>query len=134
MTAAFLTIAVAFVISSTWQIARGVLGLSTPAVANAPPPAPECVAGITRLEKALDRGLEGAAASAEVPDALRRFEAGAEPEWSDRAAVENACNGSLQGKDAFTALVRLRNADETFLRRQVAEVEPIRRDVEAYLR
>lgn len=133
VTAAFLILAAWFIVTSTVNIARGVYGEHVVSGEGPPPPA-ACVSGIKALVGALDRAMSVAAASSDESAALQAFATAAKPEWDSSAETENACSATPQGKDAFVALVRLRAADESFLRRRVAEVAPLRRDVDAYLR
>ncbi|MEO8801333.1 MAG: hypothetical protein ABI551_25815 [Polyangiaceae bacterium] len=132
MNIAFLTLATAFVVSSTWQLQRGVFGV-TAKDGSAPPP-PACVAGVSRLANALDRGVARASTAADEGAALSSFANEARPDWNDLGLVEANCKASPTGKDAYAALLRLRTADESFLKRRVAELSPMRRDVDAYLR
>lgn len=132
MNIAFLTLTTAFIVSSTWQLGRGVFGV-TATNGSAPPP-PACVAGISRLASALDRGVARASSAPDEGAALSSFASEAAPDWNDLGAVESHCEASATGKDAYAALLRLRMADESFLKRRVAELSPMRRDVDAYLR
>lgn len=127
----FVLFVTVFILSTTWQLGRGVF--SGKAKSAHPPPA-ACVAGISRLASALDRALAAAASISDEGTALATFSSGALPEWNDREKVAAECSVAPEGQDAFSALLRLRHAQEGFLQRQVAEVSPMRRDVEAYLR
>ena len=133
VSAAFLLFAATFIVVSTIEIARGVYGEPV-ASGEGPPPSAACVAGIKVLVAALDRAMAAGASAHDESAALREFAGTAKPEWDGISETENACSATPQGKDAFAALVRLRAADESFLRRRVAEVAPLRRDVDAYLR
>ncbi|HEX7664354.1 MAG TPA: hypothetical protein VF407_07590 [Polyangiaceae bacterium] len=132
MSIAFLAFAAAFIVSSTYQLGRGVF--ATTAKNGSVPPPPACVAGISKLEAALDRGLAKASGATDEGAALSAFGAEAQPEWNDLPATQAACDPTPTGKDAYAALLRLRMADESFLKRRVADLSPIRRDVDAYLR
>lgn len=105
-----------------------------------------CVEGIRTLTEALDRaaaravGVRAAATEwaekqAIVDDslAIAAFNTGLSPEWDSENAVQERCGHDPQGTDAFAALLRLRLAEEQFVRRQVVEIAPLRRDVAAYL-
>ncbi len=133
VTAAFLIFAAAFIVTSTVDIARGVYDEHV-ASTEGPPPTAACVEGIKTLVGALDRAVSVATSAKDEPSALSAFSSGAKPEWDAAYGTESACSTTPQGKDAFAALVRLRAADESFLKRRVAEVAPLRRDVDAYLR
>lgn len=133
VSAAFISFAAAFIVISTLDIARGVYGKPV-ASGEAPPPSAACVAGIRVQVAALDRAMSASASSRDESTALQTFVGAAKPEWDGISETEEACSATPQGKDAFAALVRLRAADESFLRRRIAEVAPLRRDVDAYLR
>lgn len=148
----FLGLATAFILSSTFQLVVGVFGVgSEPLAAADPSPAgPDglntpstpstqaCADGIARLSAALDRNL----ARAVVPEgesvrteeaALAAFRKGLDPEWTEEAAIQQSCVNEPRGEDAFAALLRLKLAQEGLVRRQMAEIDPLRRNVQAYL-
>ncbi|MGH7285378.1 MAG: hypothetical protein ACRELY_27975 [Polyangiaceae bacterium] len=133
VTAAFLIFAAGFIVTSTVDIGQGVYGKP---IANgvAPPPTPECIAGIKSLANALDRGLSVATSANDESMAIAAFLLAGRPEWDTASDTDSACSTTPRGKDAFAALLRLRAADVSFLRRHMAEVAPLRRDVDAYLR
>ena len=133
VSAAFLLFAAAFIVVSTVNIARGVYGEPV-ASGQGPHPSAGCVAEIKVMVAALDRATAAGASARDESAALQAFAGAAKPEWDGISGTENACSATPQGKDAFAALLRLRAADESFLRRRVAEVAPLRRDVDAYLR
>jgi hypothetical protein len=91
-----------------------------------------CADGVRTLATALDRGMAAAATAKDEPGAKASFERAISPEWDREAAVGTDCKTDLRGADAFAALLRLRRAEEGFLGRQVVEIAPLRRDVEAY--
>ena len=61
------------------------------------------------------------------------FAARLEPEWASAGSIEQACGQSSEGIDAWAALARLRSAEEQLAPRATAELEPLRRDVDAHL-
>ena len=132
VSAAFLLFAAAFIVISTIDIAHGVYG--RPAPAAGPPPTRGCLLHIQALAMALDRAMSAAGASRDESAALRAFDAATKPDWDSLPYTEQLCSSTPRGVDAFAALLRLRAAEESFLRRRVAEVAPLRRDVDAYLR
>lgn len=119
-----------FIVSTTWQIGSGVFANKK---SKAPPPA-ACVAGISRLVPALDRALAASSAATDEGVGLATFAKNAFPEWNDQEKVAADCGTTAEGQAAFSALLRLRRAEESSLQRQVAELSPMRQDVEAYLR
>jgi hypothetical protein len=133
----FLLLATTFIVSSAWQLIAGIY---------APAPAPvitdgagvrdearACGDGIAKLSSALERGFLAASTKDDEASALRTLAEAMQPEWAQRAAVEDACATQPRGQDAFAALLRLKLAEEGFVRRQIVEIAPVRRDVRAYL-
>jgi hypothetical protein len=122
-----ITVSVVFIGASAWQIIPAVFGVGFTPLPAAPPgtPAHACAEGVRRLEQALDRAAD-AAGSASFPSRL-------EPEWGDRAAVEQACGQSPEGVSAWASLVRLRSAEEQLAPGGGGELVPLRRDVIAHL-
>lgn len=142
MYASFLAVVALFVVASFAQIVQAVFGVGAAPLARAAPPAAgsraaagACGQGVARLSTALDRGFSAATVRDSEAAALRAFDEGVRPEWNEDAAagVEKDCRDDARGRDAFAALLRLKLAEEEFLRRQVVELAPLRRDVEAYL-
>jgi hypothetical protein len=131
----FLLLATAFVVSSAWQLIAGIYapGPVVIAPAGAPEEARACSDGIARLSTALERGFVAASTKDDEVSALRTLAEGMQPEWTEQAAVEKACAAQPRGQDAFAALLRLKLAEEGFVRRQIVEIAPVRRDVRAYL-
>ena len=138
ISAAFVTVASVFVALSTLQIVPQALGLGARSLASASAPGGAgagCAEGVASLARALDRGL-ASASSAQTADeeaAVATLRASLSPEWSGEAQVAAACNESPGGQDAFAALLRLKLAEEHFVRNDVVEIAPLRRDVAAYL-
>jgi hypothetical protein len=120
-----------FIVITTTQIARGVFGKGA-TKSNAPPPA--CVAGISRMNGALDRAVASTAQINDAHGVNAAFANAVKADWADSDQVQSDCAGTPEGQDAFAALLRLRRAEESSLERHVAEVSPMKRDVEAYLR
>lgn len=132
--AAFLGFTTLFVLSSTWQLMIGTFGMGTKALSVVlDPNATACADGVRRLTGALDRAMGKASVADSERSALDAFEANLAPEWNDETAVASQCESHPHGRDAFSALLRLRRTEEAFVRRQVVEIAPVRRDVQAYL-
>jgi hypothetical protein len=131
----FLLLATAFVVSSAWQLIAGIYAPAPVVIApaGAPAEARACSDGIARLSSALERGFVAASTKEDEASALRTLADGMQPEWADQPAVEQACATQPRGQDAYAALLRLKLAEEGFVRRQIVEIAPVRRDVRAYL-
>ena len=136
--AVFVIAAAAFVISSTVQIAIGVLSEPAPgAAAPAPVPVPPaCAEGVRTLAVAVDRGVAAAAAATDRADAERRYRAARSPEWEapKHGELVQACAGDSRGIDAVAAVARLDRAAEGAIRRQTDELGPVRRAVDSFIR
>jgi hypothetical protein len=141
-TAIYGTFATAFVVLSTYQIAVGVFGVRAApldaARAGDAPDAPdarrsECIDGVRALAAALDRATAGATSAPDEASALASFRAALSPEWDNAHAIESRCGADPHTTDAFATLRRLRLADETAVRRQGADLAPLRRELATYL-
>lgn len=135
--AVFLSLATAFILSSTYQLVRGVYAAPEATAASdlaGRKSTAACREGLTRLVDALDRSYGAATALQGEAEAVPRFRAGLQPEWDERAGVESACANARGGPEAFATLLRLREGQEKLLRRQGAEIAPLRRSVQAYAR
>ena len=122
-----LVVSVALIGSSAMQIIPSVFGAGIRPIPATPPgsSARTCADGVRKLERALDRAEDSAGSSS--------FQVRLQPEWAGAAAIEEACNQSSEGIDAWAALVRLRSAEEQLAPRPGSELEPLRRDVIAHL-
>lgn len=106
-------------------------------------PSPErvsrpCAQRLVALAEAMDRaattGLDGRDLESATEDtALSRFRGALGADWGDLTTVGRVCGKEGAGADALAALLRLKQAQEGLLRRQVVEIAPLRRDVSAYL-
>ncbi|WP_394849345.1 hypothetical protein LZC95_18100 [Pendulispora brunnea] len=139
----FLGLATAFILSSTYQLMIGVFGMGIEPLPSSgrPEAAVEgqaCADGIAQLSAALERGFahsvgpDGASARTEEA-VVAGFRKNLEPEWTGEAAIERTCASHPHGQEAFAALLRLKLAQEGFVRRQMVEIDPLRRSVNAYL-
>jgi hypothetical protein len=131
---AFLGFTTVFVLVSTWQLMIGTFGMGTkPLGVELDPDARACADGVRRMAGALDRGMASASSADSERTALAAFERSLAPEWDAEKAVAAQCESHPRGQDAFSALLRLRRSEEGFIRRQVVEIAPVRRDVQGYL-
>jgi hypothetical protein len=134
VSALFVGVVSIFIVITTAQVGRGVFGKNESKASPGNAPSAACIAGISRLTPALDRALGIASPIADENASLAAFAAATLPEWNESPKIEADCNATPAGQEAFAAVLRLRRAQESFLQRQVAELSPMRRDVEAYLR
>ena len=121
-----LVVAVAFVVSSVWQIIAAVFASAPVALASTPNEA-ACGAELRKLEAALDRA---SSRTARTPDAFAR-ELG--PEWNDTAPAERVCAKTPHGRDAWVSLLRLRHALEARSQKDLRDIEPLRIELDARL-
>jgi hypothetical protein len=93
-----------------------------------------CGEGLRALYDATVRAREAAAGSEGDEDAaLARFRSALEPEWGRRDGVAERCEGSARDKGTLDAIERLRYAEEHAVRREAAELAPLRRKVQAII-
>jgi hypothetical protein len=135
-----IVVAVVFIASSTWQIARAVFPELAPGGGTASLESPghrACAAGLRDLAEALDRAASGVVTSSvsegAPEESAAAFRRGLSPEWNTAADVERSCSATAEGQDAWAALERLRSAEEQLTRRSRGELGPLRRDLAAHL-
>ena len=88
----------------------------------------ECVEGIRSLVAAVDRARSGVDGSnRKEADAVARYRAALEPEWSRRGAVRRACKGDPARLETLDAVVHMGFAEEHAVRRSAVELAPFRR-------
>lgn len=126
-----LVVAVAFVLSSTYQIAVAVFSL--PGSAPGAAPSRACADGVRSLAAALDRASAKASLEHDSAGIDAAFARELDPEWSGAAATERTCGADPAGAEAYAALLRLRRAHETLLHRRQDEVRPLRDGLELRL-
>lgn len=129
--AAFLALASAFIVSSTAQVAWALF--ATPAAAG-PPTGEACAVAVRDLAQAVDRALVAGTGAREPAEAERRYAEARRPEWDRREDALRACAGDPAGLDAVAALARLDRAAAEAVRRQSAELAPVRREVDSFIR
>jgi hypothetical protein len=98
-------------------------------------PKVDCRAGLYDLGLAIERArLAAQAASQQGEDvAVSRFRQALEPEWSRNAAIASSCNDDAHLAKALDTIERLRYAEERAVRREVNELAPLRRNVQALM-
>ncbi len=137
MLVVFGAFASAFVVLSAWQLMIAVFGLGArePLAAEKPGTGvgAGCAADLRRMTEAVDRAIAASAGATSEAQASAEYRAALMPEWRDDQGVSARCAAESQGSDAFATVVRLRMAGEQLARRQATELEPLRRDVAAYL-
>jgi hypothetical protein len=104
----FLALATAFVLSSTVQL----------------------VVSVFELGHREDRPKLSAACKEAIDGAFARAEAAAADE---RSTLQRACSAGPRDGEALAALFRLWEAQEAFVRREKAEIEPLRQAVRSQL-
>lgn len=88
----------------------------------------ECVEGIRSLVAAVDRARSRVDGSnRKESDAVSRYRAALEPEWSRRGAVRRACRGDSARLETLDAVVHMGFAEEHAVRRNAMELAPFRR-------
>jgi hypothetical protein len=135
--------ALTFIGASALQIIPAVFATdAAPVGAPGAPTLPDsvCAGGMRRLVRALDRAsseawtpVDAVADDDEQSPRLTAFQRALAPEWEAPEAIEHACALSPGGKDAWTALLRLRRAHEQALLRDRFDLVPLRRDVTSHL-
>lgn len=136
--AVFVTVAGAFIISSTVQITRAVFwaGAGDDTGTTRSSITPACAEGIRQLSSAVDRAFAAAALGRDAADATRRYRAARSPEWDDarRAELLSPCEGDTQGREAAAAVTRFDRTAEGAAGREGAELGSVRRAVDSFIR
>lgn len=135
--AAFVTLAGAFIVSSTVQITRAVFfGGADDSGATPSTITPACAEGVRKLTTAVDRAVAAAALGHDAADATRRYRAARSPEWDDpqRAELLSPCTGDAQGNEAAAAVTRFDRAAEGAAGREAGELGTVRRTVDSFIR
>lgn len=95
------------------------------------PPSPEgCARGTEILEQAVQHARAVYAQSSGNEDeraALQRYRGALEPQWSQRKAIEAACQGDEAGRKRLKDVVALRYAEEHAVRYESLGLAPLRR-------
>lgn len=90
-----------------------------------------CSDGLARLTTAVERARKAASVTDGEDAALADFRQALTPEWDDRDHIEDLCRSSAQSMAALDAIEQLRYAEEHAVRREAAELAPLRRRVQA---
>jgi len=97
---------------------------------SAPPSPAGCASGTASLEQAVERARLAYAKLAGDEDeraALGRYRSALEPEWTERKAVEAACQNDPAGKKRLKDVIALRYAEEHAVRYESLGLAPLRR-------
>lgn len=97
---------------------------------SAPPSPTGCTAGTRKLEEAVERARLAYATGASDEDertALARYRGALEPEWSERKAIEAACQEDSAGGKRLKDVIALRYAEEHAVRYESLGLAPLRR-------
>ncbi|MFO0587953.1 MAG: hypothetical protein U0441_10460 [Polyangiaceae bacterium] len=89
-----------------------------------------CADGLARLSAAVDRARRAASLTDGEDAALLDFRRALTPEWDDRDHIEDLCRPSASSMAALDAIEQLRYAEEHAVRREAAELAPLRRRVQ----
>ena len=92
-----------------------------------------CEEGLSRLASAVARARKAASATDGEDAALGDFRKTLRPEWDDRDHVEDLCRSSPSSMAALDAIEQLRYAEEHAVRREAAELAPLRRRVQSII-
>lgn len=90
-----------------------------------------CADGLGKLTGAIERARKVASVTDGEDAALADFRKALGPEWEDRDHIEDLCRSSAQSMAALDAIEQLRYAEEHAVRREAAELAPLRRRVQA---
>jgi len=90
-----------------------------------------CSDGLARLAAAVERARTAASVTDGEDAALDRFRRALQPDWDDRDHIEDLCQSSPSSMAALDAIEQLRYAEEHAVRREAAELAPLRRRVQA---
>ncbi len=90
-----------------------------------------CTEGLARLAAAVERARTAASVTDGEDAALDRFRRALQPDWDDRDHIEDLCQASPSSMAALDAIEQLRYAEEHAVRREAAELAPLRRRVQA---
>lgn len=126
--------AAAFVALAALQITLQCFAATAAPIDRSSPAGGACVAGLAKLQAALERASSRASRADDAAAALQVFEKELSPEWADEPAVRARCGADPRGSDAFAALLRLRVAEQSHAARDAAELAALRRGLEAYLK
>jgi hypothetical protein len=134
--AGFVTLASIFVVLTTLEIARGVLG-SSGRVGLGGGSSPRLEEGCSRslrgLAAAVERAIAVSARVSEKGGTATSYREALLPEWSKEGVIAAQCEREAAGADAFATVLRLRLVGEDLSRRQADELGPIRQTLAAYL-
>ncbi len=89
-----------------------------------------CPEGLSRLLGAVERARRVASGTDGEDAALADFRRALAPEWDDRDHIEDLCRPSASSMAALDAIEQLRYAEEHAVRREAAELAPLRRRVQ----
>jgi hypothetical protein len=128
----FVTVTAVFVGGLILEVALQVFAGEKPKVEAL---AAECAQGVKALESAVNRGIaSGLGTDADVDAAVARYRGTRDEEWKRLDTVAASCAAQPRGKEAMAALARLDRQAEGIVRRQTAELQAVRREVDSFIR
>lgn len=89
-----------------------------------------CSEGLSRLASAVERARRAASVTDGEDAALADFRKALGPEWDSRDHIEDLCRPSPSSMADLDAIEQLRYAEEHAVRREAAELAPLRRRVQ----
>ena len=116
-----------FIVLASSDITRQLFG--RPVAASTTP----CATSLRLMVAALDNARDAAAVASERGEdaALEVFRGALGAPWRDTDGVERTCAGDARLRGGLDAIERLRYAEEHAVRREAAELAPLRRRVRA---
>ncbi len=128
--AVFLVVSAAFIVDSTWELAKGAFDLGTHEVLSDSPAAVACYDEVKRLQAEVDNAVVESA-KVKIEDSQATFQRVLGDRFSDEKlhVVEASCRDVPRGLAAYGALLRIRRAEEAQLIQRAAEVGPSRGDL-----
>jgi hypothetical protein len=129
----FVVLSGLFVVSSAWQLCRGVFFVYDPApsATRAEPLDPNgtCAHELRTLADAIERGISASRLAPAATAAAAAFEGALRPEWDREEVVAENCGLEVGGLDAYGAVARLRRAGESFARHRASDLAKPHEDV-----
>jgi hypothetical protein len=132
----FATLATGFVLWTSQQIIFAALGIGAAPLSvdgQRGVASGTCEGELRSMNAAVERAILASASAPDEARAASEYHAALAPEWSDERAVEARCAATEHGEDAFASLLRFRRAGEELARRRARELDPLRKDLAAYL-
>ncbi len=134
--AVFTVISSLFVVSSTWQLGRGVFldgaagGRDGSGSVDTHGP---CAKALRRLAGSVEHGLAVSVSASNEETAVAAFQGGIASEWRGAPETAALCAKEPHGADAYAVLERLKRTAEGVARRHAGDLSGVRQDVSSLL-